>query len=1302
MPPVRTTAWTWLRFYLSFGRSVFIGAGERRRRGGFFRQRRCAFYSNAFFDTQALGLLNDTDPAHVIIIYMTRGFIARPQRLVATMWLIFLPLALTGQADPFLDAMPHGYYLQAYDDCGVPRRQPHVRMMKDNYLWTFQLSDTRAEPKARSAVFGPNQIGATYTNLDPHLSYVLALTYANDHVYHRVQSLEAGPGLVLHGPYPLPRGRATRVLVKVPPGAIREGKLDLTWKREGEANATVSIIELWANAPASNTLRFDSLVGLQDKLVGQLFDVSFNAISNARITFAVSGGDGNLTTKTDGEGIFAFNRRSIESLAAGRMATVSARLNGQEGSVSIATSNLFFEPVRYRPIPAAVTGLAKNVVSLDGAWRINPKPGPNARNTSLNAADWSNFQVPGQWAQQGYDIAKDQTAAMAKEFVIPAKWAGYRIYLRFDAIHSGARYWLNGRLLGYSENLFTPVEWEITDAAKIGETNRLDLAMTVATASERLSHMSDYAGYTLGGIDRAVKIYALPRLQISHLGLNAGLDQAYQNGRLTLGIDIDNPDHATANGLVAGIQLFDARGHAVKHSNQSCALGPIRFGRNTVPVESQVPHPLKWNAEQPNLYKLVVSLKKDGRTLEQIERSVGFRTVEVKDRQLYINGARVKLAGVCHHEIDPLTGRANTMGHEEEDIKLFKSGNINYVRTSHYPCPQEFLEAADRCGLYVESEAPVCWVPPSTEISDIPAVLTSTSAMIDYNECHPSVIIWSLGNESHWSAPFADSDKLCHQLDPTRPTTIEHAFSGEDKVTCDIISRHYQNMPYDQILKEDPRPFLHGECFFLVYHERTDVAIDPGLRELWAAGSADPASAWGKSCIANLNASAGLIPGIYPGAWSYIYRSAHCIGSEIWSGVDDIAFMPNGKIVSSENGNAYWGIIDSWRRPKPELRLSKFVFSPVWFPVRELPYPSGQDLLRVPVENRYSFTDFSQLDFLWELNGKHGKARIRVAPGSNGELVIPVRPGTPAGATLFVRAMNGTNEVVNATLCLGRPAAASRPAPQAGPPQWHDDGHVITIGGHGFSLVLDQATGNFDAANPSHRGPILTFPSLHITRHDFGDLDPKKGHYAEFPDAKTRVVDKVTVAETNNALEITVMDHYQDFAGGIRWVLDQHGVGDISYDYTYTGANLDAREVGIKALLPGECDEVQWRRWSEWGRFPEDCICRTAGRAHAHRAKKWPVQPVNMKPTWPWSQDETELGTADFRSIKFHIYEASLIAPDQTGVQVRANADAHFRCCLAKNGVMMHILSQCPLAPLVLTNGARLTGDFAVRLLGRP
>jgi hypothetical protein len=252
--------------------------------------------------------------------------------------------------------------------------------------------------------------------------------------------------------------------------------------------------------------------------------------------------------------------------------------------------------------------------------------------------------------------------------------------------------------------------------------------------------------------------------------------------------------------------------------------------------------------------------------------------------------------------------------------------------------------------------------------------------------------------------------------------------------------------------------------------------------------------------------------------------------------------------------------------------------------------------------------------------------------------------------------------------------------------------------------VLNRETGDFEAANSKHKAPIAGFPTLHVTRHDFGDLEgytkeKKKLPYAEFPDAATRVIESVTVTRSDAGLEIIVKDHYTNFAGAMHWLIDKEGVGKVSYDYTYSGPDLETREIGVKALLRPNYDEVKWRRWSEWGVLPKDSISRTEGSAKARRDKKWPVQPANVRPLWPWSLDQTELGTADFRAIKFNIYHASLVARDGSGVEVNANADVHFRACLATNGVKMHILSQCPLNQVVLKDGAHLTGDYRVRLL---
>ena len=326
-------------------------------------------------------------------------------------------LAVEPATNQFLPVIPEGYYLQAYDDCGVDGRQPHV-LMKDCYLWTFATSDTDAGLKERSAVFSYKGIQAVYAGLDPKLSYILALTYASDHVYNRVQSLEAN-GVVLHRPYALPKAKATRVIVKVPPEVTRDGKMTLSWKIHGEVNATVSIIELWANALGTNALKITSIAGLPTSLQGQVFDQAYDAVAGAQISLSAPGGTATVATNTGPEGIFNFSRSQVQSLAAGGEVILTARQGGQEGRVRLSTTNLFFEPVHYRPLPEKTAGLDKNCLLLDGTWVLNPSPASGVRDRPLNSAGWAPFKVPGQWFQQGFDVPQDKPVAVAREFVVP-------------------------------------------------------------------------------------------------------------------------------------------------------------------------------------------------------------------------------------------------------------------------------------------------------------------------------------------------------------------------------------------------------------------------------------------------------------------------------------------------------------------------------------------------------------------------------------------------------------------------------------------------------------------------------------------------------------------------------------------------------------------------------------------------------------------------------------------------------------------------------------------------------------------
>jgi hypothetical protein len=201
-----------------------------------------------------------------------------------------------------------------------------------------------------------------------------------------------------------------------------------------------------------------------------------------------------------------------------------------------------------------------------------------------------------------------------------------------------------------------------------------------------------------------------------------------------------------------------------------------------------------------------------------------------------------------------------------------------------------------------------------------------------------------------------------------------------------------------------------------------------------------------------------------------------------------------------------------------------------------------------------------------------------------------------------------------------------------------------------------------------------------------------------FPEVKTRRFESIEVKEESLGLRLTVHDRYEGFAGSASWLLDKKGRGTVTCDYVYSGQPMDTREAGIRFLLKPGCDELKWRRWSEWGTFPAESISRAEGLAKARHEARWGNASWNQPPSWPWSLDETEMGTADFRGIKFNIYEATLAAPDGSGLTAHAHADAHFRAALAPGGVAAYMLWRCPLGQVPLKSGDRLQGEFVVEL----
>ncbi|MHB9035542.1 MAG: glycoside hydrolase family 2 protein [Armatimonadota bacterium] len=1196
-----------------------------------------------------------------------------------------------------LNELPKGYNLQVCDECGTPAHQPHVTTGTCHTMGKHLVD---ADDKARTVVGGTPDVEMVYDNLDPAVPYVLAVTYATEKVVRRAQSLAAG-SVTLHEAHTLPEGKSEKLLFEIPSEAFENGRLTLRFVRNEGPNAVVSLVELWAPLPTPDVFHLHAIPSATGVIAGTMTNVACDGIPDVEILARNPiSGKVYATTLTGADGTFRIDMSELIEPDSNGEVEVLARSEGKEALTTLPFSELTFVVPQFVPVAVEVAGVQSSVIKLDGVWNLNTWPADNFYDEFPSEPGWSDFTVPGQFLQQGFNIPQDKHVAVVTETHVPDTWAGMRLFLRFDAIHGGIDYWLNGHHLGYSENLYTPVEFDVTEAVRLGEMNYLALSMKVDTTSEMLSYMSVYAYHNLGGIDRSVSLFALPSVHLSRLHHEATLDADYRNGILSVDLGVENPTERSISGLSVRFSLEGPTGEQIALADDEFSLDVAQPGETSLCRQFEIADPLKWNAEKPHLYQLHAAIYQDGVLLERVQQSVGFRKVEVRDSQLWVNGVRVKLAGTCRHELDPLTGRADTVRHAEEDVRLLKEANFNYIRVVHYPPTREFLDACDRVGIYVTMDAPFCWTREGRGESD-PArtkhFLTPVAAMIDYHRDHPSVIVWSIGNESgvvpsgenRLPLNFTEVLRFCRDHNPTRLTVFNNEWA-KDGGACDMAVLHYVDPPEEEFecVKDDPRPILLDECYMpMAYAYEESDRIDPGHWLEWSRGQNSPDS-----------------------RWNHVYASNRIVGGAIWAGIDDQFYFEDGRVKGfgpwglvepqgKTKGMGAWGFLDAWRRKKSHYWDAKLIHSPVWIPVRHIDYTPGQDVVRVPVENRYSFTNLSELRVLWEVGSEKSECKVELPPLQTGDIRIPIFSGVPEGSQLVLRFMDvDDNLITTHAITLGRPQLPKLPDTYAGCPRWRESGRFIEVSDKDLHIMLDRSTGVINQHGSDDPMRLLSFPILHIARREERCIFyPDAPTYAEFPVDGTRVVQSVAAKGQGDALTIAIRDHYQDYEGCVEMCLDKTGQGTVHFDYEYSGDTFKIGELGLRFLLDSRCREILWWRKTEWDVYPEDHIGRAQGRAAAQRGREWGTDPLpwNARPAWPWSLDENDLGTRDFRATKHNICEASLIGPDGSGLQTISDGSTDVRACLAEDSVMFHIMLSDP--PTELKSGDRISGTFWVR-----
>ncbi|HEU5070349.1 MAG TPA: glycoside hydrolase family 2 TIM barrel-domain containing protein [Verrucomicrobiae bacterium] len=650
--------------------------------------------------------------------------------------------------------------------------------------------------------------------------------------------------------------------------------------------------------------------------------------------------------------------------------------------------------------------------SLNGAWKYHYSSNqlarvPNFWQPDFDDSQWGTIPVPANVEMEGHGIPiyvnirypwtwhgqeptppvvppddpNNTVNSYRRTFTVPPDWDGRRVLLTFDGVNSFFYLWVNGQKVGLGKDSRTPVEFDITKYLKPGEN-------LLAVENFRWcdgSYLEDQDFWRMSGIFRDVYLWSPPSVHIRDLEVKTTFDADYRDAQLAGKLWLTNAGPATDISITA--ELRDPSGATV--------LSPTLM--TNVPAGQEielagalpVSEPLKWTAETPNLYKLLVSVQDGGgKTLEVVPMNVGFRQVEIKNGDLLVNGQRILIKGTDRHEHDPDLGQAITPDSMLKDILTMKRFNLNAVRCSHYPNQPAWYDLCDRYGIYLIDEANIeshgMGYGEHTLAKDpayADAHMNRTVRMVERDKNHPSVIIWSLGNEAGFGPNFEATSDWIHQRDSSRPVHYERA--GNDPHT-DIICPMYPGPDTLERYSSKPqtRPFIMCEY---------EHAMGNSSGDFWSY-------------------------------WNLIYTKPHLQGGFIWDWVDQglrqkqqslpIAhfnrtapgkdtfwafggdFGPND--VPSDDNFCCNGLVTPDREPHPGLFEVKHVYQYLHC------QPADLAARKLTLKNYYDFTNPKDIAVLhWRLTGdglvlQSGELPTPdLAPHASAELVVPVKPFQP-------------------------------------------------------------------------------------------------------------------------------------------------------------------------------------------------------------------------------------------------------------------------------------------------------------------
>jgi len=844
--------------------------------------------------------------------------------------------------------------------------------------------------------------------------------------------------------------------------------------------------------------------------------------------------------------------------------------------------------------------------SLNGTWKFNWVRDPKYRpldffKTKFDDSKWDDFLVPANWEINGYGVpiylnhpyefsytpdppnipeGYNPVGSYRREFNIPKDWKHRRIVIHFGAVKSAFFIGVNGKKVGYSQGSKLPAEFDITEFVSTGKNL---VALEVYRWSDG-TYLECQDFWRISGIERDVFLIAEPQVRINDFWAKTPLDAQFMNGEFQLDLNLVNDSNEDGK-ITVHTELFKSNGRRIfNRSDRVIVLANASLNHS---VKKTIRNVDAWTAETPNLYKLQITLKKGYTIISSTTCDIGFRTIEVTGGQLLVNGQAILIKGVNRHEHDPNSGHVISRKLMEKDIQLMKEFNINTVRTSHYPTDPYWLDLCDKYGLYVIDEANIeshgMGYHPDRTLGNKPewetAHLSRIQRLVERDKNHPSVILWSMGNEAGDGVNFVAASEWIHQRDPSRPVHYERAGSRDH---VDIYTPMYTGVEWlkKYVEKKHDMPLIMCEYMH---------AMGNSL-----GGMAD--------------------------YWDLIRKEPQLQGGCIWDWVDQ------GLTKTTEDGRTYFayggdfgppetpsdgnflinGLVQPDRKPNPHFYEVKKAYQN--FVVKQ--FSMNDFVVEITNENFFTHSDEFEISWLVRSNGETLQSGILkdfdLEPQESKKLLLPVQKFQMVRFDEYFLEIEFRLKKKMGLLPKGYLVAweqlpllkfntmkteysDSRLKEHPTFKDVKDTDQAVEILGDDFEIVFSKTTGTLQSWIYKGHDLLLTGPKPNFWRtptdNDFGNRMPERmAVWKQATDGAHPKNIKVDFYKTGVGIEVFYDFPAIESNGSILYVIYGNGQILVYYKFVAGKDNLpNIPKVGLSMQILKEFDSMKW-----FGRGPHE------------------------------------------------------------------------------------------------------------------